>query len=247
MQIIRRNKWKIHAAPGAPIEPFICPPESLPNYQKLASSKKTLVFRFTHGNQNYYVKTYTHRSLDRKLKDIFRGIWIRNAVRIHDKMKAFGFRVPEILCYGRKGMQGTIVYEELKGKSIVEWQKELAVDILDDIFDAFGHCVGKFHCKGFFHGDLHIGNIYLDNPDQANFIFLDNDKTKHLPMLPWILRRKDLSRMLYSLQYYRSDSEQLWNSFYRSYCSENVLHVKSFGRWERSVTNKVEKMKSMRQ
>lgn len=242
MKAVYRKQWKIQAASGAPLAAILDDPETLPAFQPIESSRNTFVFRFEHNGQAYYSKTYTHLSAGRMLKDALRGIWSERVVRIQNKMRKHGFAVPEIVCYGRRKMRGTIIYREVAGKSLVEWQRELANDRLEQVFAALGHCVGRLHREGFFHGDLHLGNIFCEKPDRPVFVFIDNDRSKHRPLLPCLPRRKNLARLLYSLEYYRSDAERFWHPFYKAYCSENSAYKSKFRRWEKSILKKARQM-----
>jgi len=241
------DSWKIHSEPGAPTEAIVADAESLSDWTPVESSPNTRVFRFSHAGRIYYGKTYSEQSWDRLLKDIFRGIWIERAVRIQEKMRRHGFNSPPIACYGRKGMRGTIIYAEVPGKSLVDWQNELDPETLAQVCAELGLCIGRFHRAGFFHGDLHIGNIFLADPRRPDFVFLDNERSKKVPLLPWIWRRKNLARLLYSLKHYRADADSLWKEFYKSYCAEARAKPARQRRWELSVFNKVEQMIATRQ
>jgi tRNA A-37 threonylcarbamoyl transferase component Bud32 len=247
MQKKVQKQWKIHSEPGAPTEAIVADAESLPDWTPVESSPNTTVFRFSHAGRTYFGKTYSEVSPDRLLKDIFRGIWIERAVRIQEKMRHHGFKAPAIACYGRKGMRGTIIYAEVQGRALADWQDELDPETLARVCAELGRCIGRFHRAGFFHGDLHIGNIFMADPAQPDFVFLDNERSKKLPRLPWIWRRKNLSRLLYSLKYYRTDADALWEEFYKSYCSESPAKPGRHRRWEMSVGRKVEQMIAAKQ
>jgi len=63
-------------------------------------------------------------------------------------------------------------------------------------FEAILAAIAKAHARGFLHGDLHLGNLLVDD---GRVIFLDLQKARFLPWLPPVLRSRELGYLAYSL------------------------------------------------
>jgi tRNA A-37 threonylcarbamoyl transferase component Bud32 len=63
-------------------------------------------------------------------------------------------------------------------------------------FDAILAATAKAHARGFLHGDLHLGNLLVDD---GRVVFLDLQKAHFLPWLPPVLRSWELGYVAYSL------------------------------------------------
>ena len=63
-------------------------------------------------------------------------------------------------------------------------------------FEAILAATAKAHARGFLHGDLHLGNLLVDD---GRVVFLDLQKARFLPWLPPVLRRWELGYLAFSL------------------------------------------------
>ena len=63
-------------------------------------------------------------------------------------------------------------------------------------FDAILAATARAHAGGFLHGDLHLGNLLVDD---GRVVFLDLQKARFLPWLPSMLRSWELGYLAYSL------------------------------------------------
>ncbi len=63
-------------------------------------------------------------------------------------------------------------------------------------FDAILAATAKAHARGLLHGDLHLGNLLIDD---GRVVFLDLQKARFMPWLPSLLRSWELGYLAYSL------------------------------------------------
>jgi tRNA A-37 threonylcarbamoyl transferase component Bud32 len=80
---------------------------------------------------------------------------------------------------------------------------------------ALGRLIGAWHEAGFFHGDMHSGNIMckLEQDDFA-FSWIDNEEGRHYARLPMRKRLHDLdhlSRSRYDIP--ATDRLRFWNAY----------------------------------
>jgi tRNA A-37 threonylcarbamoyl transferase component Bud32 len=71
------------------------------------------------------------------------------------------------------------------------------------LINALGKEVGRFHKDGYFHGDMHTGNIFTQKiGDSFRFFWIDNEEGSQFKSLPWRKRVDDLdhsNRLTYSI------------------------------------------------
>ena len=84
-----------------------------------------------------------------------------------------------------------------------------------DLITSLGKEVGRWHASGFFHGDLHPGNVFaLPKENGVEFYWVDNEEGRHYDRLPDVKRLHDLDHMN-RLEYNVSatDKWRFWDAY----------------------------------
>ncbi|MBI1370666.1 MAG: hypothetical protein GC162_18670 [Planctomycetes bacterium] len=125
---------------------------------------------------------------------------VQNTLAVTRRLLAAGFEAPHVVLAADLTARGRtehlLITEAVDGQSVesrllqspnIEATRRLLIDI--------GREVARLHRARFLHGDLLPGNL-IRRPDGV-FVFLDNDRTRRLPVLPFWLRRRNLSQMMF--------------------------------------------------
>ncbi len=95
----------------------------------------------------------------------------------------------------------------------------LARSLDDDVWQAIGRCIARFHQQGIYHSDLNASNILLNQ--QADVFLIDFDKSERRSQGAW--QQQNLQRLLRSLNKYQSQNSQFhftadnWRELYQAY------------------------------
>jgi len=80
---------------------------------------------------------------------------------------------------------------------------------------AFGEEAGRLHSAGFYHGDMHWGNIFCRmEEDRFVFIWTDNERGRRYERLPFRWRVDDLNQVnKYRHRLSRTDRMRMWHGY----------------------------------
>jgi len=139
----------------------------------------------------------------------------RHTFEFEEVLRKFGFRTAEPLALIEKRFAGIAIESALLFKEIpnsfhtYQFINQPEYGIKDDLarrrnlVRALGIEIGKFHSHGFFHGDMHTGNIFTQPAgDTFKFYWIDNEEGQAFGSLPWRKRVNDLdhsNRLNYSV------------------------------------------------
>jgi hypothetical protein len=142
------------------------------------------------------------------LKDVFRVSKSFRFWRQGLALAAAGFRAPLVLAAGelrrcRWVQRSFVVTEEIEGKPLPQFLAELLrrpdrLSIKRAGIAALAEAVRRLHYRGFVHGDLVASNIFVaaDGDCEIEFYFMDNDRTRRLPLrLPHFLWKRNLIQL----------------------------------------------------
>lgn len=132
----------------------------------------------------------------------------RVSVAQHQRLEEAGFITPSLLGLIEHRVCGVLkdsalVCGELVGfRALHVYLNDGAVrDALTreqrrELVNSLGHVVGRWHTQGFFHGDMHSGNIMCRIMNGAfEFSWLDNEEGRHYARLPQRKRFDDLNHL----------------------------------------------------
>jgi len=106
----------------------------------------------------------------------------RRAFRMARALTAAGFGAPEPLVLGVRDGEGLLVTREVVGSGLAAALARIAPDARRAkraLLAALGREVARLHAAGFVHGDLVPPNLLVAG---GRFVFLDNDRTRRLPL-----------------------------------------------------------------
>ena len=137
-------------------------------------------------------------------------------------------------------MESALLFDAFEGAVPVYHllnQPELGVNPIREkrraLLQALGEEVGRWHAEGFYHGDLHTGNILVSEYGETySFHWIDNEEGRKYPKLPDEKRILDLdhiNRLDYNLSLI--DRYRFWDA----YCRASGLN----GRNAKEIAHKV--------
>jgi tRNA A-37 threonylcarbamoyl transferase component Bud32 len=172
-------------------------------------------------------KFYFKRFAIRSLRFIHKPPRARNTVNHQAAVTAAGFHVPEIRCLIERRRAGVMVESaviaaELKdqhslnailnlgqGDVVRSWQEKR------DLLKTLGREVGCRHAAGFFHGDLHLGNVFCRRDGETVALnWIDNEEGSQKRRLPMRLRLHDLDHInRFKHQLSLTDRMVMWKAY----------------------------------
>lgn len=172
-------------------------------------------------------KFYFKRFAIRSLRFLHKPPRARNTVNHQAAVTAAGFHVPEIRCLIERRRAGVMVESaviaaELKGQHSLNailnlgqgdvvrtWQEKR------DLLKTLGREVGRRHAAGFFHGDLHLGNVFCRRDGETvELNWIDNEEGSQKRRLPMRLRLHDLDHInRFKHQLSLSDRMVMWKAY----------------------------------
>jgi len=224
-------------------------------FVKVPSSEYTNVFKCDvciNGTvHSLYLKQYICRSAWDFLKHLFRASPAKRSFRASIMLQNNGHDAPIVigLFERRTGpflIDNLLLTREVKNaKSIVQCLAEMSRTLRQDtllrkrnLIECFGETVGQMHSKGIFHGDLRLGNVLVQQKEEAwRFFFIDNERTKKFRKLPARLRLKNLVQ-INMFQENISNMDRM--RFYRKYCARNTKTKKAENALAKHVLKKTE-------
>lgn len=180
-----------------------------------------------------YLKQYICRSAWDFLKHLFRASPAKRSFRASIMLQNNGHDAPIVigLFERRTGsflIENLLLTREVKNsKSLKRFLTDMSRNLCKDtlirkrnLIECFGETVGQMHSKGIFHGDLRLGNVLVQQKEEAwRFFFIDNERTKKFRKLPARLRLKNLVQ-INMFQENISDTDRM--RFFRKYCAPNT-------------------------
>jgi hypothetical protein len=142
------------------------------------------------GPLRAFVKIYRSSRATDAFKDLWRSSKPFRALRAGVHLKEDGFHVPSVLAAGerrrlRRLQRGFLLTEEVPWPTV----QRLAADLVGSparrrrVASALGAEVGRLHRLGYVHGDLLVTNILVAEGAPFRFCFLDNDRTRKMPVV----------------------------------------------------------------
>ena len=222
---------------------------------KVPSSEYTNVFKCDvciNGTiHSFYLKQYLCRSAKDFLKRLFRPSPANRSFRASIMLQNNGLDAPVIvgLLERRSGpflTDNVLLTREVENaKSIVQCLAGMSQTLYKNtllrkrkLIECFGETVGQMHAKGIFHGDLRLGNVLVQQKEDAwRFFLLDNERTKKFQRLPARLRLKNLVQ-INMFQENITDTDRM--RFFRKYCALNTQTKKAEKALAKHVLKKTE-------
>jgi hypothetical protein len=196
----------------------------------VTSSRYTTVHRgrpTTLGMPCYFKRFLMRNSCD-WAKHLVRASRAMRAARQGALLQALGFTTPRTFCVIQERRAGVVVQSAIvmeacdDAVALKDWLTQPArqhnrfVTNRRALIDALAREVGRMHCLGIRHGDMHGGNILCRWRDgRVAFIWLDNEHTRRYAVLPLRERLHNLRR-LSKLRRYVSLTDRL--RFWKAYC-----------------------------
>ena len=209
---------------------------------RVPSSEYTNVFKYDvciNGTiHSLYLKQYLCRSAWDFLKRLFRPSPAQRSFRASIMLQNNGIYAPVVIgLFERRAgpflIDNLLLTREVKNaKSIVQCLADMGRGLYKDtllskrnLIECFGENVGQMHTKGIFHGDLRLGNVLVQQKEEAwRFFFLDNERTKKFQKLSARLRLKNLVQ-INMFQENITDTDRM--RFFRKYCAQNTQTKKA--------------------
>jgi hypothetical protein len=199
------------------------------------SSQYATVLQFTpyQTGEQFYFKEFHCRGLRDRLKNFFGIIRSKRAFRAGKLLMRYGFHTPVPVLYGitkalcftgknfliTKGVPGIRTYAYLE----TQFPQPLPYDMVAEkreLFKAAGREIGRLHNTGICHGDLRVGNVLIHGRGgSAEFFFIDNERTRYCPKLPYRKRLKNLVQLNMILFPQVTSTDRL--RFFNAYLEEN--------------------------
>ena len=207
------------------------------------------VFHFEYKGECFYYKSFLLRKRLELFKDIFRGSRAERALKGHLLLQEKGFNAPCISMIGVKGRCNFLVSRGVKGASAYKFFEDMSVSARlsgnhfqkRSSIDQLGNIIGRLHKLGISHGDLRLGNIFIETSDscQPRFFFLDNERTIQYKKLPQRKRLKNLIQLNIYIDPIATNTDRL--RFFRSYLKENSELIPMKKKWLIQIINKTGK------
>jgi serine/threonine protein kinase len=149
-----------------------------------------------------FLKIFYRQSPVASFKDFFRYSRAVRALRVTERLAASGFAVPMAMAAGEERHGGVLrrsflVTLPVNGLALPVFLRDqldksgavsLSLREKRRILAALAQELRKLHDRGFIHGDLVPGNIFVAAAGEqpVQFVFMDNDRTRRYPV--WLAR-----------------------------------------------------------
>jgi len=120
--------------------------------------------------------------------------------RTSRRLERAGIRVPHVWWVARRWagwrVEEVMCCTGLEGREIEAVLRELPREAVGPVLASLGRQVGAFHTQGFVHGDMNLGNVWLDEEGRLGLV--DNEGTRRVPgaFSPMIRRWKNLRKVM---------------------------------------------------
>lgn len=211
-------------------------------WEPVASSVFAEVFRFEWEGRLYYHKRYLERGWLEAVKARTIGSRAERAWRGGLLLEENAFGTPEVVVAGWRGAECFAVTRAVVGgMGLEQYLRRMKARTGSGarraawrVEEELGRVVGRMHKCGIIHGDLRWGNVLVEGePENPQFVFLDNERTKRYRRVP---RRKILKNlvqlnMIPNLAMSRTERMRFW----RAYRAENDTLQGTHKQWARLV------------
>jgi tRNA A-37 threonylcarbamoyl transferase component Bud32 len=210
--------------------------------EQVPSSEGSRVWRLAlpsgTSTRRIYLKEYVARSWLDRVKHLVRVSRARRAIRGALLLARIGLKTPEIIGSGTLGPRCFLATAEAtEARSLYEYVgtscPSSTLSLRRRMLRRLGDEIGRMHQAGIVHGDLRPGNILVRRTGQDwEFFFIDNERTKRWPCMPWRLRRKNLVQLnMLPRGITRTDRLR----FFQAYLLANPSVRLDYRRWARDV------------
>jgi len=154
-----------------------------------------------------YLKLYHDAGWTTVVKDLWRRSKARQAWRISVRLAADGFDVPHVLAVGERWGAGRrrafLLTAAVEWPDLAQWAIALAAAGAPDgrrrrraVLVALGDTVGRFHARGYVHGDLVVNNMLVSEGPPVRLCFIDHDRSRRAGRLRrWHQQRRNLVQL----------------------------------------------------
>jgi hypothetical protein len=137
-----------------------------------------------------YLKLYHEAGWTTVVKDVWRRSKARQAWRMSVRLAADGFDVPHVLAVGERRRawrrRAILLTAAVEWPDLAQWAIALAAAGAPDawrrrraVLAALGDTVGRFHARGYVHGDLVVNNVLVNEGPPVRICFIDHDRSRH--------------------------------------------------------------------
>lgn len=174
----------------------------------------------------------------------------RSTWRHESRMSEAGFNTQRLVALMEYRRMGLLVASGLLSEAVPDCVKlydllnagQISMSLREkrSLLRALGKEVGRLHGAGFYHGDMHLGNILCQNAGgTVRFFWIDNEKGQRRDPLPFRLRVDDLCQMIkYKKLLSDTDLMRLW----KAYCGEIRLEESEARSVVRTVLDKSQRL-----
>ena len=136
-----------------------------------------------------YLKLYHDAGWTTVAKDLWRRSKARQAWRMSVRLAADGFDVPPVLAVGEQWhgwrRRAFLLTAAVDWPDLAQWAIALAAAGAPDawrrrraVLVALGDSVGRFHARGYVHGDLVVNNVLVSEGPPVRICFIDHDRSR---------------------------------------------------------------------
>jgi tRNA A-37 threonylcarbamoyl transferase component Bud32 len=155
------------------------------------------------GQNRFFVKQYFPRNIQNRITYFFRTNRAKTEFKNVQKLSSLGIPVPDLYAYAESSIVGWWRKSYLVFRSYENYVSLKQIEKLNDAASCargLANEVSSMHRNGVYFGDLHAGNILVNQSDKNNetvtkILFVDFDKTRIYPHLAEDLWVDDLARL----------------------------------------------------
>lgn len=250
-------RWLVKGEPSNTLKELLDSIEYNKNLETVHRSSFKKILKYTHNQESFYIKQYIVRGNLGAIKSLFsiskaKKEWNHNHLLLKNHVP-----IVEPVAVGEKRRFGIRKHSYIITKAIPNTKtlKELLIDVQISASDYrlsikntllvnLISYVKVMNDQGIFHGDLHTGNILVNQGNSTLFYLIDFGRTKYNRRgmsLSW--RIKELSILLYSVtgNYTSNEIIGLINSY-----SDKMLDQKGKKVFIKKVVNRLHKIRRRR-
>lgn len=187
-------------------------------YEMIRNGHFRKVLKYADNHESYYIKHYTAKGGIDRMKSLFAPSKVKREWDQGFLLMENGLHTAELIAIGEKRSCGCVsdcyiisktipnsvsakayLFELLNSPAGITKKKELLRNLM--------FYVKKMHDAGISHGELHAENIVVNVNDPSRFYLIDLGRTRFRKHVPLSARKKELSRLLYSVEELCSDEE----------------------------------------
>jgi len=154
-----------------------------------------------------YLKLYHDAGWPTVVKDLWRRAKARQAWRMSVRLAADAFDVPHVLAVGEQRRlwrrRAFLLTAAVEWPDLAQWAIALAAAGVPAawrrrraVLVALGDSVGRFHARGYVHGDLVVNNVLVSEGPPVRLCFIDHDRSRRTGRLGrWRQQRRNLVQL----------------------------------------------------